>query len=267
MDTPPTISVIIPTWNSAHTLAATITSCLNQTYSPLEILVCDDGSTDESRSIVEQFADPKVQWVSGEHSGTPGVPRNTGMQLAQGEWLAICDSDDTWLPEKLEKQMAAAVKYSCDAVCANAFIKINTDTTSKKVSQWNKPTLSFANLLKTNNIVCSSAMIHSSLYKKLGGFSEIVEYGSFADYIYWLRIATSTRFAFVNEPLIIYDDHPLTSMRSTALSNETIQNKVFNDFIKNNNPSIFTLMVRVKQSVLLIKKILKNSIKYLYKNE
>lgn len=261
------ISVIIPTWNGTKTLESVIKSCLNQTMPPIEILVCDDGSTDNSKNIVEQIKDPRVIWVPSLHSGTPAVPRNNGLKICKGEWIAFCDNDDEWLPTKLEKQIHLAETLKCRAVCTNALIKINDNLTHKTVSIWNKKKISFINLLKSNNVVCSSVMIHSSIYKEINGFTEIVEYGSFADYIYWLRVSTITDFAFVNEPLMIYDDHPLTSIRSSFTDGKLLKEKSLDNFIKWVKEQrkvklyLYILYIKIHLVIEWIKKLLRNKIK------
>lgn len=264
----PSISVVIPVWNGAKTLETTIVSCLNQTLQPIEILVCDDGSTDESSEIVKIIQNPRVVWVSGNHSGTPGIPRNRGAEQARGEWIAFCDSDDEWLPEKLEKQILEVEKQKCRASCTNALVKKDNITTNQKVSNWKKKKLSFKNLLNTNNIICSSTMIHSSIYKEIGGFSDIVEYGAFADYIYWLRVATKTDFAFVNEPLVIYDDHPETSLRSSFTDGRLLKEKTLRNFIdwaKINKLHFFIFQTRISILKGWVKKSLSDMIKLCFK--
>ena len=98
------VSVIIPTYNRQHTLLAAIQSALSQTLPPLEVLVCDDGSTDGSAEAVAALDDPRVRWLTGPHAGYPAVPRNRGLREARGEWVAFLDDDDVWLPEKLAVQ-------------------------------------------------------------------------------------------------------------------------------------------------------------------
>jgi glycosyltransferase involved in cell wall biosynthesis len=219
------VSVIIPNWNSEKTLKATIQSCLNQTLPPFEIIVCDDGSTDNSKNVVENINDPRVIWVPHSHTGTPAIPRNNGMKISKGEWIAFCDSDDKWLPTKLEKQIRLIKRSGCKAICTDAFIKKNNIITTQRISNWKKVNISFNNLLWDNKIVCSSAIIHSSIFKDIGGFPEELEYKSFEDYIYWLRVTTRTNFIFLNEPLIIYDDHPETSLRSLCTDGKLIKEK------------------------------------------
>ena len=225
------ISVIIPTYNNKKTLDTTIKSCLNQTLVPSEILVCDDGSTDDSKDIVKKINNPKVIWVPNIHTGIPAIPRNNGMMIAKGEWIAFCDSDDEWLPKKLEGQLLEIIKQNSKACSTNAVIKKNNIITNKNLLNWKKENINFKNLLKTNNIICSSAIIHSSIYKKIGGFPEEKKYRGFEDYIYWLRVLTFTNFAFIKEPLVIYDDHPETSIRSNSTSDAELKSLSFNNFI------------------------------------
>ncbi|MFA7192127.1 MAG: glycosyltransferase family A protein [Candidatus Paceibacterota bacterium] len=256
------ISVIIPTWNSERTLEATIISCLNQTLPPTEILVCDDGSTDDSKSIVENIKDSKVIWVPGPHTGTPGVPRNNGLSICIGDWIAFCDSDDTWMSDKLEKQIKSISTNL--ASCTNAFIKKDGEITKNKVSNWNKKYISFLNLLHTNNIICSSALIHKSIFKKIGGFTELVRHGAFADYIYWLRVSTLTNFYFVDEPLVVYHDHPEDSLRSNFKDGNLLKKETLTDFIywaKNKKLNKVIIMAYLYRKFESIKKLIRDKIK------
>lgn len=265
------ISVIIPNWNGEKILESVIRSCLNQTLPPFEVLVCDDGSTDNSKEAVERINDSRVIWVPSLHSGTPAVPRNNGMKVSKGDWIAFCDNDDEWLPTKLEKQIYLAEKLKCKAICTNAFIKINGDITSKTVSNWSKHKITFRNLLKSNNIVCSSVVIHSSVFKEINGFSEIVEYGSFADFICWLRVSSKTNFAFVNEPLVIYDDHPLTSIRSSFTDGKLLKEISLNNFInwakeqRKFKLHLYIFYIRIHIMIEWVKKLLRDKIVICYK--
>lgn len=99
------VSVIIPVYKVEKYVAATVQSVLNQTYQNFEILIIDDGSPDRSVEICQQFGDPRIKIVSQQNRGLPGA-RNTGIRNAQGEYLALLDADDIWLPEKLEKHVA-----------------------------------------------------------------------------------------------------------------------------------------------------------------
>jgi glycosyltransferase involved in cell wall biosynthesis len=104
---PPVISVIIPAYNRSSTIARSVQSVLVQTFQDFEIIVIDDGSTDTTREVVQKIADKRIHLIC--HHGNQGaaVARNTGMQAATGEYIAWLDSDDEWLPEKLDIQLQA----------------------------------------------------------------------------------------------------------------------------------------------------------------
>jgi glycosyltransferase involved in cell wall biosynthesis len=207
------ISVIIPTWNAAATIKTAVLSALNQTYSPLEVLVCDDGSSDNTEGVVRSISDPRVHWLPGGRGGTPAIPRNRGLRESKGEWLAILDSDDEWLPQKLEKQLALARKLNCKAASTNSRRLVPDKGVVGNILSWENERITFSDLLNINQVVCSSALFHRSLLTSIDGFPEAVEIRSFADWACWLRISTQTDFAYVDEPLMIYWDDPLSSLR------------------------------------------------------
>ncbi len=260
----PKISVVIPIWNGERTIEATIRSCLNQTMEPIEILVCDDGSTDNSKKIVESIGNSKVTWIAGNHSGSPAGPRNRGLALSKGDWIAFCDSDDEWIPTKLEKQMSLVQELNCKATCTGALTKKSGVISDTRVSTWKKEIISFNDLLKSNNVVCSSVIINLSIFKEIGGFTDIIEYASFADYIYWLRVSTKTNFAYVNESLVIYDDHPETSLRSLFTDGRLLREKALNNFViwaKTKNMTYYILKAKIRLILEWVKKSLYDKIK------
>ena len=109
------ISVIIPTYNRGRCIARSIDSVLNQTYSDLEVIVVDDGSTDNTRAIVEAYQDSRVRYILQERSGACAA-RNRGIDEARGEYIAFQDSDDTWCADKLEIQFSALLEKNADIV-------------------------------------------------------------------------------------------------------------------------------------------------------
>jgi glycosyltransferase involved in cell wall biosynthesis len=214
----PTVSVIIPTWNRADTLKRAVVSVLNQTYPVTEILVCDDGSTDNSKQVILELNDARIKWCGGARAGMPSVPRNRGIAASKGEWLAFLDSDDEWLPHKIEKQIHAAGKLNTDAVCSNAFHVTSTGVSKQLFSGYDKEIITFSDLLKSNYVICSTSIIKRSLISVVKGFPEAKEMNSIEDYALWLRVATQTDFAFVNEPLASYFD---IASQTTIRSNYT----------------------------------------------
>src|SRR5438093_7506141 len=114
------VSVIIPTFNRFRLLCRAVESVLAQTYHDFEIIVVDDGSTDESQGIFPQRF-PEVHYLRIEHTGIPPIARNAGLRTAQRDYIAFLDSDDQWLPKKLELQVAVLDKnLKVGLVCSNA---------------------------------------------------------------------------------------------------------------------------------------------------
>ena len=114
------VSVIIPAYNREHIILKSVNSVLSQTYSDLELIVVDDGSSDGTRKILESINDERFRYIYQDNAGACKA-RNYGIELARGEYIAFHDSDDLWLPTKLEKQMNIFENYNADIV----FCKLN----------------------------------------------------------------------------------------------------------------------------------------------
>jgi glycosyltransferase involved in cell wall biosynthesis len=228
-----TISIIIPTWNRATTIEKAVQSSLNQTFLPLEILVCDDGSTDNTKEIVESIKNPIVKFIPGEHSGRPATPRNRGIKVARGEWIAFLDSDDEWLPKKLEMQMKILQKTGLKACSTNALRIIPNKKTWfwQSLLRWKSSRITFKDLKKHGNqIVCSSALVQKSLFDQVEGFPEEKNLTAIEDFALWLRISHLTDFAYLRKPFVKYKDDPKHSVRKNSPSQKEIDNLVSRDF-------------------------------------
>ncbi len=227
----PDVSVIIPTWNRAELLEKAIYTVLAQSLPPREVLVCDDGSTDESQRVVTAIRDNRVRWIPGERSGRPAVPRNRGIAESKGEWLAFLDNDDEWMPNKLEKQLQHADLLGCRAVCSNA-----TRIAPGKGSQGEYLSVTgtrfcFNDLLMVNHVICSSAAVHRSVLATTGGFPEDPGLKALEDYALWLRVAAVTDFAYCPEPLVRYRDDAANSVRQECVEVWQQRTSVFSDFL------------------------------------
>lgn len=106
------VSVIMPAYDGERFIKESIESILAQTFKDFELVVVDDGSTDSTLEIVKSFDDERIKYFHKENSGNQAIPRNYGIKKAQGEFIAFCDQDDLWYPEKLEKQMAVIIQNS-----------------------------------------------------------------------------------------------------------------------------------------------------------
>ncbi len=227
----PTISVIIPTYNRADTLELAIRSVLKQTVSVAEVLVCDDGSTDNSKAVVEAIHDPRVIWVTGPRAGRPAIPRNRGIMLAKGDWLAFLDSDDEWLPTKIERQLERLRGTRALACCTNAWRWIPGTTAETLLLPTLPSTLTTWALVRSNLVICSSALIHRSLLRRVEGFPESPELKALEDYGLWLRISTMSPFVCLESPELKYRDTPATSIRTEGLTDSRDQEwAVMTDF-------------------------------------
>lgn len=225
------ISVIIPTWNRADSLVCAIKSALAQTLPPLEILVCDDGSTDETEKVLSAFNDDRVVWLPGKRTGLPACPRNRGILKSRGNWIAFLDDDDAWLPNKLQRQIDALRISGCLASCCDAFrVKSNTDELLDTLLDLKNERLDFDDLLEVNKVICSSVLVRKDILLIAGGFSENASLKAGEDYALWLRIATLTGFAVVPEPLLIYLDIPHQSVRKDGMDAENKYLAVLDDF-------------------------------------
>ena len=132
----PTVSVIIPTYNRAERVSAAVKSVMAQTPSELEIIIVDDGSTDGTEKVIRPFVEESGGRISDFRQDNRGVSaaRNKGIAMARGDWIAFLDSDDVWIPEKLEWQFRAIRQSGgrCGACYANARLVYGAD---------NKPTV------------------------------------------------------------------------------------------------------------------------------
>ncbi len=210
------VSVIIPTYNRSVELLKAVESVRKQTEKRIEILVCDDGSTDDTKDRIEEITriDTRVKYLDCGHSGRPAIPRNIGIREAKGEWLAFLDDDDYWLPQKLEVQLRSVREGKQKACCTNAFCYSEGKNIEKKYFDENEDKIyDFYDVERDNPIICSSMMIHRSLISLCFGFPEEPQLRAIEDYAFWYRVSIYTKILFVAEPLLEYTICNPTSIR------------------------------------------------------
>ena len=173
------VSVIIPAYNAAAYVSRAVESALAQTCPPLEILVIDDGSTDQTAAIVERLPAP-VRLIRKSNGG-PAAARNLGASQARGEWLALLDADDWWFADKLRLQLA------CGSDSAVGMIHCLPDHRDDEVPS----RLSFAQIWERNWIINSSVLLRRQAFEAMGGFNEARALISVEDYNLWIRFAAS----------------------------------------------------------------------------
>lgn len=144
------VSVVIPTHNRAHCLTRAINSVLSQTNKDFEIIVVDDRSKDETKQLVQSFAD--VKYVVNQHKRGPAGARNQGIEVASGEYVAFLDSDDEWLPEHLESSLMYLESYKLDASYA-LWYRMRGTIWEKYPSEWLDIVVSDLNLTVNNKAI------------------------------------------------------------------------------------------------------------------
>ena len=213
----PKVSIIIPTYNRAGLLPQALESVFAQTYQNFEVIVSDDGSTDNTEAVIQQFGD-RVTYLKNNHSGLPSVARNTALNQANGKYIAFLDSDDLWLPDKLKIQVDVLENNPrVGLVCSNAFL-IDADGEEQSDQLFQIPGKGgsgsvFLDLLRDNYIITSSVMVRREIIQKIGKFSEAIELRAIEDYALWLRIALEWEVKYFEAPLVVYRDSPQTSIR------------------------------------------------------
>lgn len=181
------VSVIMPCYNAGKHISEAIDSVLSQTYCNLELIVVDDNSTDNSFSIIEEYAgkDKRVKFFRTKfNSGSAAMPRNVGIQHATGEYIAFLDADDVWIKDKLEQQIPLFSRQDC-AIVFSDYYKI--DTTEAPIANdriVKAPAIATYELLLSGNVIGCLTSIYS--VEKVGKryFKEI----GHEDYLYWLEI-------------------------------------------------------------------------------
>lgn len=193
------ISVVIPTHNRATVLPRALSSVYQQSHQPYEVIVVDDGSTDDSEAIItEKF--PQCKTILQPQKGVSSA-RNCGIRAATGDWIALLDSDDEWLPNKLEKQIQALEKSPNSRFCHTEEIWIRN---GKRVNPMYKHSKSggmiYLNCLPLCVISPSSVLIHRSIFEKYGYFDESLP--ACEDYDLWLRVCAHENVTFINDAQI-----------------------------------------------------------------
>lgn len=187
-------SVIIPTYNRAHLLAKGLDALASQTFKDFEVIICDDGSTDNTKELVDSYKNllPGLQYIKIQNSGWASKPRNTAMNKAKGKWICFLDSDDHWLSSKLQVVFENIKRFPKTDVF---FHDVNIVTREGKLvyvfkgRELNKKN-SFTNLLfKGNKIPLSSACVRAEAIKAIGNFEEDTSFFNAEDYDFWIRAA------------------------------------------------------------------------------
>ena len=199
------ISVVIPCFNRKNTLSRSIDSVINQTYKPFEIIVVDDGSTDGTRDFILNSY-PNIRYFFQPKKGVSSA-RNKGIRESSSNWIAFLDSDDEWLPQKLEKQKNQLEKHSGIFISHTNEIWIRNGVRVNQMKKHQKyGGYIFDKCLDICRMSPSSVLIHIRVLEDIGVFDEKLQVCE--DYDLWLRISSKYSVLFEKELLIIkYGGH------------------------------------------------------------
>ena len=214
----PEVSVVIPAYNAGRYIDQAVESVLAQTFDDLEVIVVDDGSTDDTQAVIDAFG-VRVRYISQENSGV-SVARNNGVAAGSGRYVAFLDADDTWLPHKLSRQLHALGESKDSRFSYTAAFVTDPDLNPIETRR-PEPGVTRAVLLLEGNVVgigSSSVVCERELFRRAGGFDPSLS--QCADWDMWIRLSALTGFSYVDEPLLNYRQHGLNMSADPCLLEE-----------------------------------------------
>lgn len=234
----PIVSVIIPTYNRAHLLGRAVGSIINQTYRDFELIIVDDGSTDNTRDVVESVNDNRIKYIRLDRNKGAAAARNAGIEVVKGEFIAFQDSDDEWLREKLEKQMQAF--ENCPQHVGVVYSDMWRVRENGEVRYWQSPTITNGCIIDAEKLeyrvmgvgLCTT-VIRRECLRKAGSFDE--KFPRFIDLDLFIRLSQSTGFYHMQEPLVRYyeTDGISSNRRAEATARILLLEKYFQSVRKN----------------------------------
>jgi len=204
------VSAVIPTYNRAKDIVIAVECVLAQTYKLIEILVVDDGSTDTTEEVLRPYLD-RIKYLKKPNGGVSSA-RNWGMERAAGEVVALLDSDDEWLPTKIEDQVAVMKARPEVGMVLTGYVRMTEErvdlpgTTSTRREEYPKDGWILSEVIRVPALCPSTVMIRTKIAKDLGGFDTTLRTAEDLDFN--LRVARRHQIALVPKPLMRYMENP-----------------------------------------------------------
>lgn len=217
----PLVSVVIPAYNAHWCIARSLESALDQMYRPLEIIVVNDGSTDDTAALLERVDYPELRVIHQQNQGLSAA-RNTGIQAASGNYIAFLDADDWWLPGKLEAQVQLMQSNTEIGFCSVATQVVDPHGNLLNIwrcPQWEGDFLQA--IFRELAVVAGSGsgvMVRRALFEKAGLFDESLK--SLEDIDMWMRLAAITNYSCIEKPLATILKHPDSMSRNLKIMRE-----------------------------------------------
>lgn len=239
----PLVSIITPTYNRADFLKQTIESVLAQSYKNIEHVIIDDGSTDNTKALIEKYLDTgKVRYFYQDNSGQ-SVARNKGLKEAEGDFVCFLDSDDYFLPKKVEQQIQAFQNNPTVDLAYGDYIFVDANGSTLNEENMTRYSGNITReLLKDNCVSMNTTMVRKSAIKAIGGFCEHIKVAD--DYDLWLRLSAQSNFLYIPSALSAYrlmDNQISSNKKARFESNEEIITR----FIKE-HPSLLSQQEQIE---------------------
>lgn len=215
----PTVTIITPTYNRAHLLPRALDSALRQTFEDFELLVIDDGSTDSTPRLVEEYLtrDPRIRYLVQPENRGVSAARNRGFREGRGRYFALLDSDDEWLEQKLERQVSAFSKLPPEVgLLYSAVETVGPDARIDRPSH--RGDLSRTLLLRNVIHGTSSVLLRREAVAATGFFDEGIP--AIEDWDYWIRLAARFRIDYLPDVLARYHDARHDRQRKSLIASE-----------------------------------------------
>lgn len=248
----PQVSIIVPSYNRAEFIPATLDSILAQSFKDFELIFVDDGSTDNTETILSKYTaqDPRIKYIKQANSER-AIARTHGLQKAQGQYLALVDSDDIWYANKLEKQIEVLEAKPEIVFCYAAVNRINLDGKRVKTAPRQHQGFSdyiYLNLLIRNFIPSVTPIFRREVFDKVG--AQNTEFIPYEDWDFWLRMSLEGKFFHIKEPLGDYRLHPGQSVKNTKADHiEKVTLGVLEQNTDINNPKLLEYLTLTNCSI------------------
>jgi len=242
------VSIIIPAYNAASFIGDSVRSALTQTYPNKEIVVVDDGSTDDTRAILEEYIKSgQIKYFYQENKG-PAAARNLGIKNSSGEFIAFLDADDVWLPEKLKKQIDLFKNPKVGLVYSDMEF-FGDKFPFKKYSEMTKGFYrgeAMRELIKRNFIPISSVVLRREVFEMAGYFNEdFKRFPIGEDYELWLRVARVFEVDFIPEAFVRYRIHA-GQMSHGRIKNYRTLTSIYKKFLRDPSFSQYRSILYVR---------------------
>jgi len=232
----PFFTIVIPTYNRAEKLVITIRSVIEQTFEDFELLVMDDGSTDDTEKMINAFSDPRIRYEWAPNSGGPATPRNRGINAAKSPWISFLDADDVWYPTKLSEVAQTIINNpEVHVLCHNEMLNV-IGSNKKTLLKYGPYEKYFYRIMLTqgNRLSTSAVTVRTDFLRTHDlRFNQNDNYIIVEDYDFWLYLASyKAQFVFINKPLgeYIVENDNISLLTKKLRHNEKVilKNHVYN---------------------------------------